>query len=298
MKTPSVTAIVATKNEEANLARCLASIHQAERILVVDSRSTDRTVNIALAANAEVFTFDYCGGYPKKRQWALNTIPLTTEWVLMLDADEVVPPALWDEIREAIGGPAARDGYLIQKGFHFLGRRLRFGGFSHRAVALLRADKARFEELFDGPSEGLDMEVHERVMVVGTVGRLRTPLIHEDFKGLTAYLDKHNRYSTWEAHVRQMYLDSNRWGKLTIKPRLFGNSQERRRFLKKFAIRIPFESWLWFVYHYFVCLGVLEGMPGLIASQIRMQYISNVRSKLYELRTRTAIPLRPQAAKR
>jgi hypothetical protein len=204
----------------------------------------------------------------------------------LLDADEVVPPALWDEIRAAIGDPAARDGYLIQKGFHFLGRRLRFGGFSHRAVILFRTGRARFEEVFDGPAEGLDMEVHERVVVNGTIGELRTPLIHQDFKGLTAYLDKHNRYSTWEAHVRQMYLDSNRWGKLTIKPRLFGNSQERRRFLKKFAIRIPFESWLWFVYHYFVCLGFLEGMPGLIASQIRMQYISNVRSKLYELRTR------------
>jgi glycosyltransferase involved in cell wall biosynthesis len=286
MKTPSVTAIVATKNEEANLARCLASIQEAERIIVLDSGSTDQTVNIALAAKVDVFTFDYRGGYPKKRQWALDTIPLTTEWVLLLDADEVVPPALWNEIRGAISDPAARDAYLIQKGFHFLGRRLRFGGFSHRAVILFRTGKARFEEVFGGSAEGLDMEVHERVVVNGTIGELRTPLIHEDFKGLTAYLDKHNRYSTWEAHVRQTYLDTNCWGKLTISPRLFGDSQERRRFLKKFVIRIPFEPWLWFAYHYFACLGVLEGMPGLIASQIRMQYISNVRSKLYELRTR------------
>jgi glycosyltransferase involved in cell wall biosynthesis len=286
MKTPSVTVIVATKNEQANLARCLTSIREAERIIVLDSGSTDQTVNIALAAKAEVFTFDYRGGYPKKRQWALDTIPLTTEWVLLLDADEVVPPGLWNEIRGTIGDPAARDAYLIQKGFHFLGRRLRFGGFSHRAVILFRRGKARFEELFDGFAEGLDMEVHERVIVNGTVGGLHTPLIHEDFKGLTAYLDKHNRYSTWEAHVRQAYLGGNWRGETTIRPRLFGNSQERRRFLKKFAIRIPFEPCLWFAYHYFMCLGFLEGMPGLIASQIRMQYISNVRSKLYELRAR------------
>jgi glycosyltransferase involved in cell wall biosynthesis len=286
MKTRSVTAIVATKNEESNLTRCLASIRGAERIIVLDSGSTDQTVNIAVAANAEVFRFDYRGGYPKKRQWALDTIELTTEWVLLLDADEVVPPALWNEIRRAISDPDAHDAYLIKKGFHFLGRRLRFGGFSHRAVVLFRTGKARFEELFDDSTEGLDMEVHERVMVDGTIGEFSTPLIHEDFKGLTAYLDRHNRYSTWEARVRQTFLDRNCSGKLTIRPRLFGDAQERRRFLKKFAIRIPFEPWLWFAYHYFVCLGVLEGRPGLIASQIRMQYISNVRSKLYELRTR------------
>jgi hypothetical protein len=179
----------------------------------------------------------------------------------------------------------ACDAYLVQKGFHFLGRRLRFGGFSHRAVVLFRAGRARFEELLSS-AEGLDMEVHERVVVNGTIGKLRTPLIHEDFKGLTAYLDKHNRYSAWEANVRRAYLDTNCWGKLTISPSLFGNSQERRRFLKKLVIRIPFEPWLWFAYHYFLCLGCLEGMPGLIASQIRMQYISNVRSKLYELRAK------------
>jgi glycosyltransferase involved in cell wall biosynthesis len=286
MRPPSLTAIVATKNEEANLARCLASLRDAERILVIDSRSTDQTVNIALAANADVFTFDYRGGYPKKRQWALDTIPLTTEWVLLLDADEVVPPDLWNEIRDAIRDPAAHDGYLIRKGFHFLGRRLRFGGFSHRAVVLFRTGKARFEEVLEGSAVGLDMEVHERMVVSGTIGELRASLIHEDFKGLTAYLDRHNRYSTWEAHVRQAYLDSSCWGKLTIKPRLFGNSQERRRFLKKFVIRIPFEPCLWFAYHYIARLGFLEGVPGLIASQIRMQYISNVRAKLYELRTR------------
>jgi glycosyltransferase involved in cell wall biosynthesis len=286
MTASSITAIVATKNEEANLARCLASIQEAERIIVLDSGSTDQTVNLALAAKAEVFTFDYRGGYPKKRQWALDTIPLTTPWVLLLDADEAVPPALWDEIRRIAGDPAAHDAYLIRKGFHFLGRRLRFGGFSHRAVLLFRTGRAHFEELFDGPAEGLDMEVHERVRVDGTIGQLRTPLIHEDFKGLTAYLDRHNRYSTWEAHVRRAYLDSNCWGKSTIRPRLFGNSQERRRFLKGIVIRIPFEPWLWFAYHYFVRLGFLEGAPGLIASRIRAQYISNVRAKLYELRTR------------
>ena len=96
-------------------------------------------------------------------------------------------------------GPAA---YLITKGFHFLGQRFRHGGFSHAAVLLFRRGAARFEHLLDEPADALDMEVHERLLVDGAIGRLATPLVHEDFKGLEAYIDRHNRYSTWEAKVR------------------------------------------------------------------------------------------------
>jgi hypothetical protein len=128
------------------------------------------------------------------------------------------------------------------------------------------------------------MEVHERLIVDGRVGRLRTPLIHEDFKGLEAYIDRHNRYSTWEALLRQQYCFTGVWGANTVKASLFGNSQERRRWLKVFALRVPFEPLLWFLYHYLLRLGFLEGLPGLIASRMRANYIGDVRAKLYELK--------------
>ena len=280
-----VTVLLAAKNEEANLPRCLAALAPAARVVVLDSHSTDRTAEIARDAGAEVVQFDYSGGYPKKRQWALDTVDVTTDWVLLLDADEVVPPALWDEIRRATSDARGPDAYLITKGFHFLGRPFRFGGFSFEALLLFRHGSGRFEQLVDDPAAALDMEVHERVIVDGTVGRLKTPLIHEDFKGLEAYVRRHNQYSTWEARLRRGYLDGGAYGRDAVAPRLLGNAQERRRFLKRVAVRVPFEPALWFLYHYVVRGGFLEGRPGLIASQIRSSYIAQVRAKLYELRS-------------
>ena len=280
-----ITVILAVKNEALNIARCLEALVPAEKILVVDSNSTDQTAMIASSLGATVVQFTYAGGYPKKRQWALSNLNISTPWILLLDADEVVPETLWAEIRTAIREPGEVKGFLITKGFHFLGRRFKFGGFSHSAVLLFRKDAARFERLVDNSHTSLDMEVHERLVVDGPVDALHTALIHEDFKGLTAYIDRHNRYSTWEAELRFQFLKSGNWGADTIKPRLFGNAQERRRFLKAFAIKMPFEPQLWFLYHYFFRLGILEGTPGLIASQIRSSYIAQARAKLYELWT-------------
>ncbi|MCB1823756.1 MAG: glycosyltransferase family 2 protein [Candidatus Competibacteraceae bacterium] len=283
-----ITVLLATKNEEVNLPRCLAALVPVERVIVLDSNSTDATPNIALQYGAEVVQFDYGGGYPKKRQWALDNLTLTTPWILLLDADEVVPNTLWWEIGEAIHKLDTPDAYLITKGFHFLGRRFNHGGFSHSAVLLFKTGTARFEQLFDDDSSGLDMEIHERVVVDGRIGKLDTPLIHEDFKGLEAYINRHNKYSTWEAQLRYRYLTTGQYGKKTIVPRFLGNSQEQRRFIKTLIIRVPLEQWLWFAYHYFFRLGFLEGRAGLIACQIRASYIAQVKAKIYELRLRRA----------
>lgn len=286
-----ITVLIAAKNEEANLARCLAALGPAARLLLLDSHSTDRSAQIARHHGCEVVQFDYRGGYPKKRQWALETLEIATDWVLLLDADEVVPDALWCELKEAIGRADAPDAFLITKGFHFLGRRFRFGGFSHSAVLLFRRGKARFEELLPDPANAQDMEVHERLVVDGNVGRLRTPLIHQDFKGLQAYLDRHNYYSTWEARLRSRYLREGSYGQSTIRPRLFGNTQERRRLLKLIAVRVPGEPFWWFLYHYVFRLGFLEGRPGLIASHIRASYIAQTRAKCFELNLDLRQPL-------
>ncbi len=280
-----LTVLIAARNEEKNLGRCLAALGPAQRVVVLDSHSTDQTAAIASRMGAEVVQFTYRGGYPKKRQWALDDLDIRSPWVLLLDADEVVPESLWNEIGAAIGSSAARDAYLIVKGFHFLGKRFRFGGFSFAAVLLFRRGKAHFEHLLDEDPTGdpLDMEVHERLIVAGSIGRLATPIIHEDFKGLQAYIDRHNRYSSWEAALRHRYLTTGQYGYDTIRPRLFGNTQERRRSLKRWIIRLPLEPWLWFAYHFFVRLGFLEGRRGWIACQLRAAYIRQVRAKLYEL---------------
>src|SRR5436305_6487858 len=121
MSAVPVTVLLAVKNEQENLLRCLAGLDRAERVIVLDSHSADQTLQIAREDGVEVVQFDYRGGYPKKRQWALNTLDIRTEWVLLLDADEFVPPALWDEIAAVVQGQGNACGYFIVKGFHFLG---------------------------------------------------------------------------------------------------------------------------------------------------------------------------------
>ena len=277
-----ITALIAAKNEAANIEFCLDSVAAIERVVLLDSKSCDGTAHIAAKRGAEVVQFHYSGGYPKKRQWALENLDIRTHWVLLLDADESLTSELIDDITIVVNSPQARDAYLIRKGFHFLGSKFRFGGFSHAAILLFRTGKARFERLVEDDAHALDMEVHERVIVDGSIGSLRSPLIHRDNKGLEAYIDRHNKYSTWEARARALYLQNGMRTAETVRANLFGNVQERRRFLKMLAIRVPGEPYLWFLYHYIFRLGILEGRPGLIASQLRCQYISQVRAKMYE----------------
>jgi len=279
-----VTALVAAKNEAVNLPKCLESLKRAKRVILLDSASTDGTHIIAKKMGAEVVQFKYRGGYPKKRQWALDNLPIRTPWVLLLDADEEVPAPLWDEIEDKITSAGPASAYLIQKQFYFLGKKFRFGGFSFKAVLLFRKGKARFEKLIKDSAGALDMEVHERLIVDGPLGEMKTSLIHDDFKGLEAYLERHNKYSTWEARLRTQFLQTGKYGEDSIRPDWRGNAQEQRRWLKKIAIRVPFESLFWFLYHYFFKLGFLEGWEGLTACCIRAQYIFQVRAKMRELR--------------
>ncbi|HUS24855.1 MAG TPA: glycosyltransferase family 2 protein [Candidatus Binatia bacterium] len=273
--------LVAAKNEERNIGRCLQALQWAEQVVVVDSSSTDRTARIASEMGREVVQFAYAGSYPKKRQWALDHVAWRHPWVLLLDADEEVTPALAEEIARVLDR-VDRVGYFVLKQFHFLGRRLRFGGFSHSALILLRRGGARFEAVTGSDASGLDMEVHERLIVGGATARLAQPLVHHDFKGLAAYVDRHNRYSTWEAHVRRQ-MKRGVHGEDRVRARPWGDVQERRRFLKRIAMSLPFEPWLWFCYHYVLRLGFLDGRRGLVAAQLRRAYIEQVRAKLYEM---------------
>ena len=279
-----ITVIIAARNEEANIADCLSSLEQAHRILVVDSGSTDLTQTIARQHGAEVVNFVYAGGYPKKRQWALVHLDISTPWTMFIDADEQVPAILWTEIESVLKSPTTCSAYLVRKGFHFLGKRFRFGGFSHSAIALFRSGRARFEEAAGNVFNGQDMEVHERVIVDGKIGRLSNSLIHNDYKGLFAYCDRHNKYSTWEAGIRAHYLKTGSWGQRSIKASIFGDVQSLRRFLKTIVMRLPCEPLIWFLYHYVICGAVFEGRRGYIASSLRRAYIEQVHAKLFELR--------------
>ncbi len=283
-----VTVLIAAKNEAMNLPKCLRSLEPAAKVILLDSNSKDGSSKIASKYHAKVIQFKYKGGYPKKRQWALDHLKIATPWVLLIDADEEVPSALWGEIESAIRSDSDVQAYLIKKQFHFMGRKFHFGGFSFEALLLFRRGKARFENLIPEKAGGMDMEVHERLIVKGPIGRLTPPLIHDDFKGLDAYLERHLKYADWEARLRKSFLETGRYGQDSIKADLLGNTQERRRFLKRIAIRVPFEPLLWFLYHFLFRLGFLEGNPGFVASRIRARYIAQVRTNMRKLNDKQA----------
>jgi glycosyltransferase involved in cell wall biosynthesis len=273
-----ISVVIAARNEARNLPRCLESLRGVGEIFVIDSQSNDRTVEIARVHGAEVVQFHYAGGWPKKRQWALDTLNFAYEWVLLLDADESLTAELKDEIRQAIQNPAF-DGYFIELEMHFLGRRLRHCGASFSKLSLFRRGMGTFEcRLRDQTTSMCDMEVHEHVVVRGKTAHLRNPILHFNVESLSRYIEKHNEYSNWEARV---WLDGD--GGEHIEPSLTGTEAQRRRWLRKKFFRLPGTSLLFFLYKYFFLGGCLDGMPGMIYCAFQGVQFFHIKAKIYEL---------------
>ena len=276
-----VTVIVAARNEAHNLPRCLESLRSAGEVYVIDSQSSDETVEIARAYGAKVVQFHYRGGWPKKRQWALDTLPLACNWVFLVDADEALTPELEQEIRQAIQNPAF-EGYHVGLRMHFLGRELRHSGASFYKLSLFRRGKGHFEcRLKDQDNSMCDMEVHEHVVVEGKTGKLKNPLQHHNVDSLSRYIQKHDEYSNWEARV---WLNGETGGELAASP--FGTQAQRRRWLKKKFFGIPGSPVLFFLYKYVVRLGFLDGIPGLIYCGLQGIQFFHIKAKIHELRTK------------
>jgi glycosyltransferase involved in cell wall biosynthesis len=277
----AVSVIIAARNEAKNLPRCLKALREFGEVYVIDSQSTDDTVEIARSLGAQVVQFHYAGGWPKKRQWALNTLPLAHDWVLLLDADEVLTPELTEEIRSAILNPAI-DGYSILLRIWFLGRTLRHGGVGLWKLALFRRSKGRFEcRLKDQDTSMADMEVHEHVVVEGATERLRNTLIHHNVESLSRYIEKHDQYSNWESHVLLQCGDDK-----DLPPSLLGTQAQRRRWLKRKLFAVPGSPVLLFLYRYVLWCGFLDGMPGLIYCGFQAVQMFHTKAKIYELKSK------------
>ena len=279
-----LTVIIPARNEAHNLPRCLESLKSVGEVYVVDSQSTDDTGAIARSYGAKVVQFQYAGGWPKKRQWAMDTLPLAFDWILLLDADEVLTPELAAEISRAIQDPYI-DGYYIALQIYFLGRQLRHSGASFWKLSLFRKGLGRFEcRLQDQDASMADMEVHEHVVVKGSTRKLVHPLIHHNIESLSRYIQKHNEYSNWEARV---------WGDgnhdrtdVYIQPSLWGTQAQRRRWLRRHFLWMPGSPLVFFLYKYVWSLGFLDGIPGLIYCAMQGIQFFHIKTKIYELRLR------------
>lgn len=276
-----VTVVIPTRNEGRHLARCLGAIRRFSEVYVVDSQSTDSTVEVARSFGAKVVQFHYHGGWPKKRQWALDSLSFENDWILLLDADEVLTADLIAEIEGAIRDPRFL-GYWVFLRINFLGKELRFGGSGFWKLSLFRRGKGHFEcRLKDQDRSMSDIEVHEHIVVDGRVGKLRHALPHHNIESLARYLTKHNEYSNWEAKVLSQAAESS--GELP--PALFGNQAQRRRWLKKRFFGLPGSPVFFFLYKYLFRLGVLDGVPGLIYCALQSTHFFHIKAKMYELKS-------------
>jgi glycosyltransferase involved in cell wall biosynthesis len=277
-----VSVIIPVRNEARNLPRCLAALGDMTEIFVVDSQSTDATVEIARSHGAQVVQFHYQGGWPKKRQWAMDNLPLANDWILLLDADEVLTPELAAEIRQVTQNPTI-DGYYIALRIYFLGRVLLHGDARFWKLSLFRRGKGKFEcRLKDQDASMADMEVHEHICVDGLTAHLKHPLIHHNVESLSRYIQKHDEYSNWEARV----LLSEDHDAEQIAPSLFGTQAQRRRWLKQKLFALPGSPVLLFFYRYLLRLGFLDGVPGLIYCGFQAIQMFHTKAKMYELRSR------------
>jgi glycosyltransferase involved in cell wall biosynthesis len=286
-----VSVIVPVRNEAHNLPRCLESLRNFSAVHVIDSDSNDDTCAIARSRGAKVVQFNYRGGWPKKRQWAMDTLSLGHDWILLLDADEVMTPELASEIRDAIANPGYA-GYYLALQMHFLGRRLRHSDASFCKLSLFRRGHARFECRLKGQDTSMaDMEVHEHVVCTGPTARLKNPLVHRNIESIERFIQKHNEYSNWEARV---WLDSDS-SLDEIKPDPWGTQAQRRRWLRRKFMGMPGFPILFFLYKYFFRLGFLDGVPGLIYCGMQSVQFFHIKAKIYELnlKRRAAMHIQP-----
>ncbi|MEG3435707.1 glycosyltransferase family 2 protein [Pannus brasiliensis CCIBt3594] len=279
-----VSVLIPAKNEELNLPACLESVARADEVFVVDSRSSDRSVEISESYGANVVQFHFNGRWPKKKNWSLENLPFRNDWVLIVDCDERITPELWDEIATAIQDPNY-EGYYLNRRVFFLGQWIRYGGkYPDWNLRLFKHKLGRYENLSteDIPNTG-DNEVHEHVILQGNVGYLKNDMLHIDFRDIYHWLERHNRYSNWEARVYYNLL-TGKDESGTIGANLFGSAVQRKRFLKKIWVKLPFKPLLRFILAYIIRLGFLDGKAGYIYARLLSQYEYQIGVKLYELR--------------
>jgi glycosyltransferase involved in cell wall biosynthesis len=262
-----ISVIILTLNEELNLEGALDSVcGWASDVFVVDSFSADRTVDIALSrpASDRVQTVQHrFESYSAQWNWALDALPIQTEWVLKLDADERVSVEFKDECARIATERCVA--YAFRRRLYFLGTPLLWGLTRNNwDVRLWKNAYARFDDR--GCNEHL-------VVCGGPVGKMRAYVEHHDSKDISAWFAKQNRYASWEARVR---IRGEGMGAIA---RLFGTRQERINWLRRAYFRIPLHNLLLFFYSSVVRGGILDGTTGVHYAVLQsvIRYLSDIK---------------------
>ena len=252
----NVTAVILTFNEEQHLARCIASVQAvATDVVVVDCSSTDATLDIARAHGARVLQHAWVN-HATQFNWALTQLGADTEWVLRIDADEVLTPALIEEIRTRLPGIGPEiDGVYWGRRMTFQGRLIRHGGvFPVRVLRLFRHGRGQCENRW----------MDEHIKVAGPTVDFAGEMIDDNLNSLTWWTDKHNRYASREA-VDLLNLEYRFMPHDTVASLRGGKQAGVKRWLKeRVYARLPggFRAFAYFFYRYVLRLGFLDGQAG------------------------------------
>jgi len=272
--------LVPTLNERANILDCLRSVSWADELIVIDSGSTDGTQELACRCGARLVDFHWNGRLPKKRNWALENVSWKNDWLLILDADERITPDLAAEIKHALKNPVV-DGYFVNRRFVFMGKWIRHCGYYPSwNLRLFRHSKGRYENLHSGDTRSGDNEVHEHLELAGTTACLRNEMLHLAYPDISTWLEKHNRYSNWEAEIEV------RGQETSLENHAIGEPLLRKRKLRAWSRTLPFRPTLRFLYSYVLKRGFMDGYEGLVFCRLLAVYEMLSAFKARELRAK------------
>lgn len=268
-----ITTIILTYNEELNIRDCINSIEKiSDRIIIVDSYSTDRTVDIAKKLGAEVYHNEFIN-QAKQVIYAIENLNIETEWILRLDADERISPKAATEIIEIINEDNPEiNGIVVPFEVNFLGKKLKHGGiYPFKKMIVIRNGYAKMENR--------QMDEHF-YLLSGKSVELNNVSQHKDYKDLTTWIDKHNKYSSRES-LDYFNEDTN-----LQESKKLNKSAKIKRFVKyKIYYKLPmgFRSYIYYLYRYYFKLGFLDGKEGKIFAFLQAYwYRFLVDAKIYE----------------
>lgn len=278
-----ISVIVLTYNEEANLAVCLNSLAQlSANIFIVDSGSTDRTIEIANNFGCQIFSNPW-KNYAEQMNWAIRELPIKTEWIMRLDADERLTPELVQELKEALPqSPSLVSAYEVKRRVFFMGRWIRYGGYY--PTWLLRIWRTGL-----GFCEQRWMDEHI-VISEGKIAQLQNDIIDDNKKDLTFWINKHNYYANREVQdILQIFSEED----VILATNNFTQVTQRRWMKKNLYSRSPLflRALIYFFLRYFVGLGFLDGKEGLIFHFLQgFWYRFLVDAKIYEIQKKQLTP--------
>jgi glycosyltransferase involved in cell wall biosynthesis len=253
--TGTLAVIILTYNEELNLTQALESVTGwSDEVFILDSMSKDRTIDIASKYNCFIAQHAF-ENYSTQRNYALNHLPINSEWILFMDADEWLPEILKMEITKLVASSPEENGFYLSWRLIWMGRWIKRGYYPTWILRLVRNGKAYCE----------DRSVNEHLIVEGKTGKLHNDFIHEDKKGVSEWIVKHNNYATREA--LELFNLRSEEGYQEIDAALFGTQAQRKRWLRyKIWNNLPplIRPCIYFFYRYILAGGFLDGRQAFI----------------------------------